>query len=168
METITGTPKELSYQLTNLKQDKIYELREYKALRGTQANRYFHKLVNELARYNRNNGYAISDDDMKVMMNVSYGALATKDNGDLFEVVIPRGEDISYLYPYTRLSRIVGNNEYYLFYKRTHELNSKEFYQLIKGVEQECRDVGIKTLSDIEFEQMMKEYDKEFRKWKNY
>ena len=95
METITGTPKELSMQLFNLKQDKIYELHEYKPLRGTQANRYFHKLVNELARYNRNNGYAISDDDMKVMMNVSYGTLATKDNGDLFEIVIPKGEDIS-------------------------------------------------------------------------
>ncbi len=162
METITGTPKELSMQLFNLKQDKVYELKEYKPLRGTQANRYFHKLINELARYNRNNGYAISDDDMKVMMNVSYGTLAITDDGSLFEIAIPKGEDINYLYPYTRLSRTLGNTEYYLFYKRTHELNSKEFYQLIKGVEQECRDVGIKTLSDIEFEEMMKEYDKEY------
>lgn len=29
METITGTPQELSIQLKNLKQDKIYELKLY-------------------------------------------------------------------------------------------------------------------------------------------
>ena len=50
--------------------------------------------------------------------------------------------------------------DFYVFYKRTHELNSKEFWQLIKGVENECKKVGIKTLDDVEFERLMNNYGK--------
>ena len=159
METITGTPKELSKQLINLKQDKIYELREYKPLRGTQANRYFHKLVNELSRYNRNDGYAISDDEMKIKMNLAYGTLAYDDLGHIQGAKVPHGTNMKKWYEYAKWYKEDEECDYYVFYKRTHELDSKEFYQLIKGVEQECRDVGIKTLDEIEFERMMKEYE---------
>ena len=161
MDTITGTPKELSLQLCNISQNKIYELKEYKPLRGTQANRYFHKLVNELARYNRNNGYAISDDEMKIKMNLAYGALAYDDLGHIQGAKVPHGTNMKKWYEYAKWYKEDEECDYYIFYKRTHELDSKEFYQLIKGAEQECRDVGIKTLDDIEFEKMMKEYEKE-------
>lgn len=164
MKTLTGTPKELSMQLFNLDQQKLYEIKEYHPLRGTQANRYFHKLVNEFARYNRSNGYAIGDDEMKIRMNLDYGTIATKEDGSVVGVAVPKGSDIKEFYPYAKFEYSKGNTDYYIFYKRTHELNSKEFCQLIKGVEQECRDVGIKTLSDIEFENMMEEYEKEYKK----
>lgn len=160
METITGTPKELSIQLFNLDQEKIYELRVYHPVRGTQANKYFHKLVNELARYNRSTGYAISDEEMKISMNLAYGTLAIDDFGQVQSAKVPHGTNMKKWYEYSKKYKQDDGFDYYIFYKRTHELNSKEFYQLIKGVEAECKEVGIKTLDDIEFERMMQEYEK--------
>lgn len=162
-KTLTGTPRELAQVLFLLKQDKEYEIKEYIPLRGTQANRYFHKLVNELAKYNRASGYAISNEEMKIKMNLAYGTLATTESGEVIEIIIPKGTDLTTIYNYVELHRSSEKYDYYLIYKNTHELNSKEFYQLIKGVEQECRDVGIKTLDDIEFEKMMEEYEKGIR-----
>ena len=162
-KTLTGTPRELAQVLFLLKQDKEYEIKEYIPLRGTQANRYFHKLVNELAKYNRASGYAISNEEMKIKMNLAYGTLATTENGEVIEIIIPKGTDLTSIYNYVELHRSSEKYDYYLVYKNTHELNSKEFYQLIKGVEQECRDVGIKTLDDIEFEKMMEEYEKDIK-----
>ena len=162
-KTLTGTPRELAQVLFLLKQDKEYEIKEYIPLRGTQANRYFHKLVNELAKYNRASGYAISNEEMKIKMNLAYGTLATTENEEVIEIIIPKGTDLTSIYNYVELHRSSEKYDYYLVYKNTHELNSKEFYQLIKGVEQECRDVGIKTLDDIEFEKMMEEYEKDIK-----
>lgn len=160
METITGTPQELSIQLKNLKQDKIYELKLYYPARGTQANRYFHKLVNELARYNRSTGYAISNEEMKINMNLAYGTLAIDDFGTVQGAKVPHGTNMKKWYEYSKKYKQDDEFDYYIFYKRTHELDSKEFYQLIKGVEAECKEVGIKTLDDIEFERMMKAYER--------
>lgn len=167
MKTITGNPKELAMYLFNLDQSKVYEIKEYKPVRSLQANKYFHKLVNELARYNRNSGYAISDEEMKIHINTSYGTLATDDNGMIAGATVPKGLDINSYYPYAKLYKTDESKDYYLFYKRTRELNTKEFTQLIRGLEQECRDVGIKTIDDLEFERMMKEYEKEWPLCKN-
>lgn len=161
MKTITGNPKELAMYLFNLDQSKIYEIKEYKPIRGIQANKYFHKLINELARYNRNSGYAISDEEMKIHINISYGTLATDDNGKIAGAIVPKNFDINRYYPYAKLYKSDSNKDYYLFYKRTHELDSKEFTQLIRGLEQECKDAGIPTLDDLEFERMMREYEEE-------
>lgn len=162
MKTITGNPKELAMYLFNLDQFKIYEIKEYKPIRGIQANKYFHKLINELARYNRNSGYAISDEEMKIHINISYGTLATDKNGKIAGAIVPKNFDMGSYYPYAKLYKTDEDKDYYLFYKRTHELDSKEFTQLIRGLERECKDVGISTLDDLEFERMMKEYEKEY------
>lgn len=158
---ITGKPNELAVQLFNLDKDKIYEIKEHKDTRGLQANKYFHKLINELARFNRSSGHAISDEEMKININTTYGALATGEDGQVLGAKVPKGTDMNKFYPYAKWYKSEDNLDCYLFYKRTHELDSKEFYQLIKGLEAECRNVGIKTLDDIEFEEMMKTYDKE-------
>ena len=91
MKSITGNPKELAMYLFNLNQSKVYEIKEYKPVRGLQANKYFHALVNELARYNRNSGYAISDEEMKIHINLSYGTLATDENGKIAGAIVPKG-----------------------------------------------------------------------------
>lgn len=166
-KTLSGTPKELAMYLFNLDQSKVYEIKEYKPVRGLQANKYFHALVNELARYNRDSGYAISDEEMKIHINTSYGALATDDNGKIAGAIVPKNFDISKYYPYAKLYKTDAYKDYYLFYKRTRELNTKEFTQLIRGLEQECKDAGIPTLDDLEFEKMMREYEKERQKIAN-
>lgn len=156
---VTGRPDELARCLFNLDKDKIYKIEEYKEIRGLQANKYFHSLINQLARFNRSNGHAISDEEMKRDINISYGTLATGDDGQILGAKVPKGTNMYNFYPYAKWYKEEDNCDCYLFYKRTHELDSKEFYQLIKGLEAECRNVGIKTLDDIEFEEMMQSYD---------
>ena len=163
-KSITGTPRELSTQLFGLEQDKIYEIKEYKQLRGAQANKYFHKLVNELARYNRSIGYAISDEEMKIEMNLSYGTIDTLDNGKVIGAKVPKGTNMKDIYEYSKWYKTEDDCDCYIFYKRTHLLNTSEFTQLIRGVEVECKKVGIKTLDDIEFEAMMEAYEKDIAK----
>lgn len=161
-KVISGTPKELAPNLFLLDQNKIYEIKEYKPLRGLKANAYFHKLINELARYNRSIGFAISDEELKVNINLSYGTLATDENGKVMGVKVPKNSDITQFYEYAKKYKEEDNCDCYLFYKRTHELNSSEFTQLIRGLEVECKSVGIKTIDDIEFEKMMEEYEREY------
>lgn len=163
MEKIIGKPKELSPLLFTLDQEKLYEIKEYKPLRGLQANKYFHKLINELARYNRSIGHAISDEEMKIDINLSYGTIATDENGKIQGAKVPKGTDMTKWYEYSKWYKEENGCDCYLFYKRTHELNTKEFYQLIKGLEKECRDVGIPTLEDLEFESMMREYEESIK-----
>lgn len=161
-KTITGTPKELAPNLFLLDQNKIYEIKEHKNLRGLKANSYFHKLINELARYNRSVGFAISDEEMKIDINLKYGTLAVYDNGKVMGAKVPKGADILPFYKYAKKYKEEDNCDCYLFYKRTHELNTQEFTQLIRGLEVECKEVGIKTLDDLEFERMMKDYETEW------
>lgn len=161
MKKITGKPEELVRSLFQLDKDKLYEIKEYKKLRGLQANKYFHSLVNELARYNRGIGHAISDDEMKININLSYGTIAKDDNGKIIGAKVPKGTNINEFYPYAKWYKSEENCDCYMFYKRTSELDSKEFWQLVKGLEIECQKVGIETLEDKQFKEMMKEYERD-------
>ena len=160
--TITGTPKELAPNLFLLDQNKIYEIKEHKNLRGIKANSYFHKLINELARYNRSVGFAISDEEMKIDINLKYGTIATLEDGSLYEVILPNNVDFQERYEYSKRLKTNGVYTWWVCYKRTHELNTQEFTQLLRGLEVECKEVGIKTLDDLEFERMMKDYEAEW------
>lgn len=166
MNSIVGNPKELVSILFRLDSKKKYELKEYKPIRGLRANKYFHKLVNELAKYNRGIGFAISDEEMKIEVNIQYGTIATDADGHVSGAMVPSGTDMKKFYPYARKYKNDGKYDYYIFYKRTHELNAQEFTQLIRGVEVLCKNVGIPTLDDLEFERMMREYEKECKKCK--
>lgn len=160
MKTISGTPRELSAMLFSLEQDKLYEIKEWVPKRGLQANKYFHKLVNELARYHRSIGHAVSDEEMKRNINLAYGTIAT-ENGKVLGAMVPVGTDISKIYKYAKWYKNMNGFDCYIFYKRTSELSTREFWQLLKGLENECREAGIETLEDKEFREMMERYDSE-------
>jgi hypothetical protein len=136
------------------------EVKKYREKRGEQANKYFHALVNELAKYNRSNNHAIGNEEMKIQMNLEYGTIARDENGEILGAKVPKGTNINQFYKYCKwYKQDIDGCDCYLFFKRTSELDSKEFYQLIKGVEKECQEVGIPTLSDIELNEMMKFYE---------
>ena len=131
---MTGTPLEIIQYLYNQDKDKKFVIEEYKEKRGIRANKYFHKLVNELAKYNRGKSYAISDEEMKAQLNLSYGTVATNQDGKVLGCKIPSGSDITCFYPYAKKYKTDSDGcDCYMCYKRTSELNSKEFWQLIKG-----------------------------------
>ena len=144
-----------------LKEEEILdiEITKHKEKRSNDANAYFHVLVNKLARH-----FDISDEEMKIKMNLQYGTIATDENEKVIGCKVPKGVNVQAFYPYSKWYKEDADGcDCYLFYKRTHTLNTLEFSKLIKGVEWECKQFGIKVLDDIEFEKMMKEYDKEFK-----
>ena len=161
MNKIIGYPSELAQQLFELDKTKKYEIIEHKKIRGPKANRYFHKLINELAKYNRTVGHAISEEEMKIDINLSYGTHAKFDDGRVKGAKVPCGTNIQEFYPYAKKYKSEAGYDCYIFYKRTSELNTKEFWQLLKGLEKECQVVGIETLEEKEFKEMMEAYERE-------
>lgn len=120
------------------------EIKVWREPRSKDANAYFHVLVNKIAE-----AQCLGDDEVKRSLVVEYGALARDDDGQLIGAMLPAGTDIDQFYPYTRMykTRILDGKEYecYLFYKRTHTLDSKEMARLIDGTIYVARGLGIDT-----------------------
>lgn len=120
------------------------EVKRWREPRSKDANAYFHVLVNRIAAAQN-----LADDDVKKQLVIRYGALATDEDGRLIGAMLPAGADIDQFYPYTRMykAKTIEGKDYecYLFYKRTHTLDSKEMSRLIDGTISEARDLGIDT-----------------------
>lgn len=170
LDYLTHKPK-ITLQLTNqqdilteefnkLQKEEILdiELVKHREQRGLQANKYFHSLINQLARH-----FTLTDEEMKIKMNTSYGSLARGEDGQVLGCKVPKGTDLTSFYPYAKWYKEQDNCDCYLFYKRTSDLNTLEFSQLLNGVVQECKDVGIQTLDELEIERMMKAYEECFK-----
>lgn len=120
------------------------ELKIWREPRSKDANAYFHVLVNKIAE-----AQGLGNDEVKRSLVVEYGTLARDDDGQLIGAMLPAGADIDQFYPYTRLYKTMEmeGREYecYLFYKRTHTLDSKEMTRLIDGTIYVARELGIDT-----------------------
>lgn len=153
--TFTGNKDEVKRWLFD-KDDKIvFEVKEHKEKRSLNANAYFHKLVNQLARY-----YNWSDEDMKIKMVLDYGTLIERD-GEVFEVKVPHNSNLKSIYPYAKFDRTENGEDCYYLYERTHLLNTHQMYQLLSGVVQECRDVGLPTKEDLEIKSLIEAMENE-------
>lgn len=128
-----------------------------KKKRSLDANAYFHVLVNKIARK-----VGSSDDEVKKNLVCNYGEYARDDDGNLIGATIPNGMSLDAFYPYTRNYKtiLVGNKlcDCYLFYKRTRDMNSKEFSKLLEGTISEAKNLGIETLSKEEVASLMGGY----------
>lgn len=152
-----GTKEQIKKWLFDKDDSKEFEIKEYKEKRSLNANAYFHKLVNQLARY-----YNWSDDDMKIKMVLDYGALIEKD-GEVFEIKVPHNSNVRAIYPYVKFDRTENGEDCYYLYERTHLLNTHQMYELLCGVVQECRDVGLPTKEDYEIKNLIEEMEKSER-----
>lgn len=157
---ITTENSSILEQLEDIKnRDKevSIEIKRMYNRRSLDANAYFHFLINKLARY-----FNISDEEMKVKMNLQYGTIAKDKNGNSVGIKIPISADINDFYHYAKwFGDCVENGikfNKYLFYKETHKLNTKEMSDLIEGVVQECRDYGIPTKTDEEIDNMLENW----------
>lgn len=127
--------------------------------RSLDANAYFHALVNQIARE-----MGIKDSECKVKMNLEYGTVATDKNGNRVVIKLPSDVDITQFYDYAKW---IGEREekglklsYYALYKQTHTLDSKEMSNLIDGVVQEAKNLGIQTLDELEVKSLVEEWEK--------
>lgn len=149
-----GTKVEAIQYLKMQKESKKYEVKEYREKRSNDANAYFHVLVNKLARY-----YNISDEDMKIKMNLDYGTVARFKDGKVKGCKVPSQTNMKEIYKYSKWYKNDNQgNDCYIFYKETHTLNTEEMSQLINGVIQECKDVGIETLTPEELENLKRKW----------
>lgn len=120
------------------------EIKIWREPRSKDANAYFHVLVNKIAE-----AQGLGDDEVKRSLVVEYGTLARDDDGQLIGAMLPAGADIDQFYPYTRMYKTMELDgrayECYLFYKRTHTLDTKEMARLIDGTIYVARELGIDT-----------------------
>lgn len=132
---------------------------EYKYQRSASANAYFHLLVHKIAEKMR-----IGNDECKVRMNLEYGSPKMLDEKTLFAVQVPKGANVTDIYPYAKWVKDVTDNgvvkDVYIFYKRTHTLNTKEMSRLIDGVISEAQQLGIETLCKTDVDKLIKLWGK--------
>lgn len=151
---MVGTSKELIKRLVELPDDKKYEIKEYKEKRSLNANAYFHVLVNQLARH-----FNISDEDMKIKMNLDYGTIARFEDGRIKGCKVPKETNMKEIYKYSKWYKEDDDGyDCYIFYKETHTLDTKEMSQLINGVVQEYEDAGIEVKSKNEIESLLRSW----------
>ena len=155
MIEIVGTVLDIKKELFKLDENKEYDcvIKEHKEKRSSNANAYFHVLVNKIAQ-----AVKMSEEEVKVKMVLEYGTIARDRFGKPLSVIVPSETDISKFYPYSKFYKTKNNLDIYIFYKRTHLLDRKEMSDLINGVVNECRSLKIPTLDDEKLQQMIDEW----------
>lgn len=152
--TFTTTDKTAVLKLKTQDRQKVLDLqvKEHREKRSLDANAYFHVLVNDIARETRS-----SADEVKIDLVLNYGTIATLDDGSPFKICLPKGKKPFTFYPYCRWIGETenGKGEWYICYKHTHELNTKEMARLIDGTISEAKDLGIETRTPKELAEMM-------------
>jgi hypothetical protein len=120
------------------------QIKKWREPRSKDANAYFHVLVNKIAE-----AQSLGDDEVKRSLVIEYGALAKDEHGNTLGAMLPVSADMDEFYPYTRCYKTLelDGRTYrcYLFYKRTHILDSKEMSRLIDGAIHTARELGIDT-----------------------
>lgn len=157
---ILTVQNELMNILPNLKEKPyICEIKPYRKRRSTDANAYFHVLVNKIARAVKR-----SDEDVKKQLVFDYGAIAKDEKGLKAGFKALKEIPITQYFKYAKpIGVCVENNKTfvkYLIYKETHTLDSAEMSRLIDGTIEEAKQLGIETLTPIEIENL-KGYKKE-------
>ena len=160
--TISTDVRSLSEdEITTLKTAKNgvkCDLSVWRNKRSLDANAYFHLLVNQIARE-----LNIKDSECKIKMNLEYGTVAVDKKGNRVVIKLPSDVDITQFYDYAKW---IGEKEekglklsYYMLYKQTHTLDSKEMSKLIDGVVQEAKGLGIQTLDELELQSLIKNWE---------
>ena len=142
--TITVT-RDFQEDFERLKGSEInVEIKQWREPRSKDANAYFHVLVNKIAE-----AQGIGDDEVKRTLVIEYGALARDEDGNTLGAMLPISANIEDFYPYARCYKTMelDGKAYrcYLFYKRTHTLDSKEMARLIDGAIYVANSMGIDT-----------------------
>lgn len=141
--------------------DLSIEIKPYKKKRSLNANSYFHVLCTRLAEANET-----SINEMKNLLIADYGQFKFTDDGTEIQTLYLRA-DVDYLKlkePHlvpTGQEMVDGGVLYYKYYimRGSHTYDSAEMSRLIRGASNECKEVGIQTLDDIEMERIIARWE---------
>lgn len=133
--------------------DKLsIEIKKYRNKRGLDANSYYWSLVNQLS-----NKLEIGKEELHEKLVKEYGQI-------MLVPLLPTQNPSGWFKYYEEYkTTTIGDKEaiYYKVYKPSSEMDSKEFWLLIKGLESECVPFGIETLEERKLREMMEAYEKE-------
>lgn len=137
----------------------ICEIKRYKQKRSLDANAYFHVLIDKIAKVLKRN-----PEEIKIEMNLDYGTWSKdEETGQLdgFEALkkVPVNKFCKYAKPIREYAKNGKIYVQYLIRKHTSELNSAEMADLIDGVIEEAKQLGIQTMTPAELE-MLEGYQK--------
>lgn len=134
-------PKKIVEWLMDQDKDKLYEIKEYKEKRSLSQNAYAWKLIMELGNVLRK-----SKEEVYLQM--------LKDYGQSTIIVVASDINILGYFKYYEKIKSFKNKDKtfdeYKIYKGSSEYDSKEMSIFIDGIVQECKNVGIETLTSDE------------------
>ena len=150
--TFTGNKSEIQQFLFKLDKDTIYDLKidKHRNKRSLNANAYAWVLITELG-----NQLRLSKEEIYLQMLKEYGQVLLVP---FLKGITPSG--YAKYYEFEKSTTISGKKaDYYRIYKGSSEFDSKEMSIFIDGLVQECKNLGIETLEDLEIKQMIKEME---------
>ena len=140
-----GSPIEIIQWLYNQDKDKKFEVQECKGKRSLSQNSYCWLLINKIANILR-----LSKEEIYLQM--------LEDYGQSILIPVKKGEKPNGYFKYYKYetSSILNGKEadWYKIYKGSSEFDSKEMTILIDGIIQECKQLGIETLTPDEIEKL--------------
>ncbi len=140
-----GTSKDLIKWLLEQDEEKKFEVQECKGKRSLSQNSYCWLLINKIANILR-----LSKEEIYLQM--------LEDYGQSILIPVQKGEKPNGYFKYYKYetSSILNGKEadWYKIYKGSSEFDSKEMTILIDGIIQECKQLGIETLTPDEISKL--------------
>lgn len=136
-----GSPIEIIQWLYNQEKDKKFEIKEKRAKRSLSQNSYAWELITKIGNILRK-----SKEEVYLQMLKDYGQSEIVS-------ILSSIESKGYFKYYEKIGTgIVNNKEFthYKIFKGSSEFDSKEMTILIDGIIQECKQLGIETLTPDE------------------
>ena len=136
-----GSPIEIIQWLYNQEKDKKFEIKEKRAKRSLSQNSYAWELITKIGNILRK-----SKEEVYLQMLKDYGQ---SEIVSILSSIEPKG----YFKYYEKIGTGVVNNKeftHYKIFKGSSEFDSKEMTILIDGIIQECKQLGIETLTPDE------------------
>ncbi len=122
------------------------ELKKHRNKRSLDANAYYHCLLNQLVE-----ALQIGREELHFRLLKDYSPL-------MLVPLLPNQDPKGFFKYYEKFKKtIIEGKEaiYYKVYKPSSEMDSKEFWVLLKGIESECREQGIPTIEEKELERLI-------------
>ena len=140
-----GSPIEIIQWLYNQDKDKKFEIKEKREKRSLSQNSYAWELITKIGNILRK-----SKEEVYLQMLKDYGQ---SEIVSILSSIEPKG----YFKYYEKIGTGVVNNKeftHYKIFKGSSEFDSKEMTILIDGIIQECKQLGIETLTPDEIEKL--------------
>lgn len=142
---MTGNAIQIMQWLYQQDKDKRFTIKEYKEKRSLDQNAYAWKLITEIGNVLRK-----SKEEVYLQMLKDYG------QGEIVSILSSINPKGYFKYYEVVGTGIVNNKEFthYKIFKGSSEFDSKEMSIFIDGVVQECKQLGISTMTPSEIAQL--------------